>query len=258
MVIHTCSECGRTFGRRGNMIRHLETIHPDREDEKSKDGSDDDDNDAMESDTHGADTETNDEDTDNEDTDEDDNSEDADDDGDEEDDDDGDDDDDDDADADTYNVWKYLTRVAFENEDIQAQMAEVQGRLADDELSDAELRAQTLRVVKPDIVNMICKSYANFLKLWHFAKDDKTYRKIMATKRKLMDEDDFGPDEAIEQAVKKRKFLIRKATGLLDDEPLEDTVPPPSFDKEEAEDTGEEDAQPVNLYLLNQQARAMH
>ena len=49
----------------------------------------------------------------------------------------------------------------------------------------------------------------------------------MKTKRKLMDEEDFDYEEAIEHAVKKRKYLIEKATGigLFGNEPLDEVVP---------------------------------
>ena len=48
----------------------------------------------------------------------------------------------------------------------------------------------------------------------------------MRTKKRLLKVgEDFEPSEAIEQAVKKRKYLIQKATGMLDDTPLEVKVP---------------------------------
>merc|ERR1712208_93153 len=69
--------------------------------------------------------------------------------------------------------------------------------------------------------------------LWHWARENKYHKKIMKTKRKLMDEEDFDYEEAIEHAVKKRKYLIEKATGigLFDDEPLDEVVPPPIADE---------------------------
>ena len=55
----------------------------------------------------------------------------------------------------------------------------------------------------------------------------------MKTKRKLMDEEEFEPVEAIEHAVKKRKYIIQKATGLLDDKPLQEIVPAPNLESDE-------------------------
>ena len=54
-------------------------------------------------------------------------------------------------------------------------------------------------------------------------------------------EEDMEPVEAIELAVKKRKYIIQKATGMLDDELLEEKLPPPSMTGEETEEEqGEE------------------
>ena len=45
---------------------------------------------------------------------------------------------------------------------------------------------------------------------------DPVHKRIMSTKRKLQEDDDYEAQEAIKYAVKKRKFLIQEATG--DDE----------------------------------------
>ena len=41
-------------------------------------------------------------------------------------------------------------------------------------------------------------------------KNDPVYKKIMQTRDAFMDSDDFDPEEAMEAAVDKRKFLIKK------------------------------------------------
>ena len=41
-------------------------------------------------------------------------------------------------------------------------------------------------------------------------KKDPVYKKIMHTKDALVENDDFDPEEALEAAVDKRKFLIRR------------------------------------------------
>ena len=46
-------------------------------------------------------------------------------------------------------------------------------------------------------------------------------KKIMSTKRKLQEDDDYEAQEAIKYAVKKRKFLIQEATGTLSDDELD-------------------------------------
>ena len=41
-------------------------------------------------------------------------------------------------------------------------------------------------------------------------KNDPVYKKIMQTRDAFMDSDDFDPEVAMEAAVDKRKFLIKK------------------------------------------------
>ena len=51
---------------------------------------------------------------------------------------------------------------------------------------------------------------------------DPLHKKIMSTKWKLQEDDDYEFQEAIKYAVKKRKYLIQEATGTLSDDELED------------------------------------
>ena len=46
-------------------------------------------------------------------------------------------------------------------------------------------------------------------------------KKIMSTKWKQEENDDYEAQEAIKYAVKKRKFLIQEATGTLSDDKLD-------------------------------------
>ena len=41
-------------------------------------------------------------------------------------------------------------------------------------------------------------------------KNDAVHKKIMQTRDAFMDSDDFDPEEAMEAAVDKRKFLIKR------------------------------------------------
>ena len=50
---------------------------------------------------------------------------------------------------------------------------------------------------------------------------DPVHKRIMSTKRKLQEDDDYEAQEAIKYAVKKRKFLIQEATGTLSDDELD-------------------------------------
>ena len=51
---------------------------------------------------------------------------------------------------------------------------------------------------------------------------DPVHKKIMSTKRKLQEDGDYEPEEAMRYAVKKREYLIQEATGTLSDDELED------------------------------------
>ena len=45
------------------------------------------------------------------------------------------------------------------------------------------------RVVAPDMLQHICKHYSNIVKLWHFAKFDRTHKKIMKIMKRLIEDD---------------------------------------------------------------------
>ena len=207
-----CDECGRMFSRHSNMLRHKENIHQKEYEDDTENEIDDTDSETDEE----TDSEENtSDDEESESSDEDDESVDE---GEEE---------EGDQEADKYHLWSYLRNCAFKQPEFQVKFEDVMKQLADGQLSEKEVAEQARRVVKPDIINHICEHYSNFLKIWHFAKKDDYHRQIMRTKRRLIDDDDFEPTEAIEYAVKKRKFLITKATEMTDDTPLEDIVPTP-------------------------------
>ena len=52
-------------------------------------------------------------------------------------------------------------------------------------------------------------------------KRDSVHKQIMTTKRRLEDNENFGADEAMRYAIKKRKYLIQDVTGTLSDCELE-------------------------------------
>ena len=108
-------------------------------------------------------------------------------------------------------------------------------------MSDDEVAEQAKRVIRPEILKHIYEHYAYFLKIWHYANKEKYHRQIMKTKRKLIDEDGFSPVEAIEQAVKQRKYLIIKATDLFEEPDLSTKVPAPILSEEEEDDDENEE-----------------
>ena len=233
-----CSECGKSFSRMDNMLRHKLTVHKIRDEDDEEEENEETES-SENSDTEDSEGNDGDEENENEDGDEN-----------EENDGDGDNGDaenesesgDEDEERNTYDLWDYLSTKAVNDETIKAQFEELMEKLADGELTEEEVAKQAGRVVKPDIRKHIYEHTINFLTLWHYAKEDETYKQIRRTKRKLIEEEDFGPREAITQAVKKRKFLIQRETGTLDDDPLVETLPLPTLrDKDDADEEEEEE-----------------
>ena len=50
---------------------------------------------------------------------------------------------------------------------------------------------------------------------------DPIHKKIMSTKQMLQEDDVYEAQESMKYAVKKRKFLIQEATGILSDDELD-------------------------------------
>ena len=143
------------------------------------------------------------------------------------------------SDEDIYNLWKYLVSCARKDPKIIEKYDDVQEKLSN-EMNDEEkeeTEKDALRVVRPQMFQHICKHYANLLKLWHFAKRDSTHKKIMKIKQNLMEDDELDPVEAIEHAVKKCKYSIHKASGLLYVDISED-LPVTKFDSDMDTDDG--------------------
>ena len=74
------------------------------------------------------------------------------------------------------------------------------------------------REVIPEIIVSIYKDYEQLLLLWHYAEEDESHQKVMETKRKLIEDENYDDVEAIRYAVKKRRYLIQQRTKTLDDD----------------------------------------
>ena len=81
-------------------------------------------------------------------------------------------------DADIYNIWAYLKKCANIDPHLMKKFDDAKERLADDELSEKEVEAQAFRVVKPEMLKHIYDHYTNYLKMWHFAAEDKYHRQV--------------------------------------------------------------------------------
>ena len=121
---------------------------------------------------------------------------------------------DDEAKDSQYNLWTYLKNKALEKNDKKFRKKQEAFINKGESEDDAEISA--FHSVLPDIRKDISKAYTELLLVWHYAEDDKDTEKIIETKRKLIEDDDYDVDEAIYSAVKKRKYIIEKETKTRD------------------------------------------
>ena len=91
-----------------------------------------------------------------------------------------------------------------------------QGMTADE--AHQEANQHVLPKLRRNIMSNYVRKIVDAAKLYK----DPVHKKIMSTKRKLQEDDDYEAQEAIKYAVKKRKYLIQEATGTLSDDELED------------------------------------
>ena len=176
-MTHICEYCGYKFDRKYNLQRHMESQHGLMMNEEETENSDEDENleESEDENKDTADTESND-------------------DGDDDDDDDDTDDDEENSSSDNdekeVNIWDILKEKAI------SQL---------DEDTDIDREA---------ILDTISDYYTTLLKLHHFTRKDKYHKKIMTTKKRLMEEEEYGATEAIDAAVKQRRFAISQAAGI--------------------------------------------
>ena len=220
-----CDVCGRYFSRTSNMLRHKQSIHrnydtedegvTENEDTKSEDGNTVED--IVESSEEDSDRE---DESNNEDEEGDEMSEEDSDkehesnyeDGDE---------------MDRFHLWSYLKTSAINDPHLQVKYDEVREKLADKDSSNQDTEYEALQYMRPEILKHMYKHYTYLLKLWHYAKRDIYHKKIMDTKHKLIEDQEYSASEAIERAVEMRKDLIQQATRFTDSTPLKDVLPSP-------------------------------
>ena len=77
-------------------------------------------------------------------------------------------------------------------------------------LDEQTARDQAYSNVSPKLQKELESVYMQRLMWMVQLKNDPIHRKIMQTKNALMKNDDFDPEEAMEAAIDKRKFLIRR------------------------------------------------
>ena len=207
-----CPDCGKEFTRKFNMEGHRIVSHGDSNSEA----------DSEESFDHG--TEASDE------HDSSDEQESIADEGDNDDGDDSDEDEDGDSGSDSQNstddededdnVWSSIRDPSWTSKLLSAfneakKEFQNQGMTADD--AHQEAYQHVLPKLRRNIMSNYIRKIVDAAKL----HKDPVHKKIMSTKRKLQEDNDYEAQEAIKYAVKKRKFLIQEATGTLSNDELD-------------------------------------
>ena len=164
---------------------------------------------------------------------------------------DDDDDDDDDEDDDHFDFWENLRGIVFRQnkEKIERMVNEMMEESP--EMSKKEATNKVAVKILPDFRKQIYRLYFMKVREYQQLRRDPAHKKIMATKRKVEDEDDFSNDEALNVAIKQRKYLILKKIKLADD----DVVHLYDDDKDDKVDDDEDDDKekqfsPVTRYTL--------
>ena len=104
--------------------------------------------------------------------------------------------------------WVPLIEEAKRRSNIALE--EVKKILMNNGLDERTARDQSYSNVLPKLQKALESVYMQRLMWMVQLKNDPIHRKIMQTKNELMKNDDFDPEEAIEAAIGKRKFLIKR------------------------------------------------
>ena len=192
-----CPECGKDFTRRYNMERHRALAHPcgDSEEDSSvtEDPSEEIDPGTEVSDSQRS-TDDNSSSDDQSSTD------------DEEEDD---------------SVWTSIRELSWTPE-IDDTFDNKKADLVEGGMSTGDAHQIAYKRILPNLRRNIATNYMKKILEHTKLRQDPIHRKILKTKQKLQEDDDYESDEAMRYAVKKRKYLILKATGTLSDDELED------------------------------------
>ena len=104
--------------------------------------------------------------------------------------------------------WIPLIEEAKRRSNIAVE--EVKKILMDNGLDEQSARDQAYSNVLPKLQKALESVYMQRLTWMVQLKNDPIHRKIIQTKNALMKNDDFDPEEAMEAAIDKRKFLIKR------------------------------------------------
>ena len=101
---------------------------------------------------------------------------------------------------------------------------EMKESLMNSGLGEKTAKEKAYSNILPKLLTELENTYMERLLWMRQLKKDPVHKKIMHTKNAFVENDDFDPEEALEAAVDKRKFLIKRLLkdGNFDDEENDD------------------------------------
>ena len=109
---------------------------------------------------------------------------------------------------DSVDPWQPMINEAKERR--ESEFDEIKDHLINTGLDAETATDEATSTLLPKLQKDLEDIYVERLMWMHEMKKDPVHRKIMQTKREFMENDDFDPQEALEAAIDKRKFLIRR------------------------------------------------
>ena len=95
-------------------------------------------------------------------------------------------------------------------ERIQSEFEDIKEHLISTGLDEETAKKEATSSILPKLQKTLEDIYVERLSWIQEMERDPVHKKVMQTKREFMENDDFDPQEALEAAIDKRKFLIRK------------------------------------------------
>ena len=118
-------------------------------------------------------------------------------------------------------VWTSIRELSWTPE-IDDTFDNKKADLVEGGMSTGDAHQIAYKRILPNLRRNIAMNYMKKILEHTKLRHDTIHQNILKTKRKLQEDNDYESEEAMRYAVKKRKYLILKATGTLSDDELED------------------------------------
>ena len=93
---------------------------------------------------------------------------------------------------------------------LRSRYEELRESFENDGMSELDAKKHAFSEILPELEKALRNIYIDRLHWMWDMKKDPTHKKIMETRKRLLEDDDFDEDEALTAAVKKRKFLLKR------------------------------------------------